>query len=34
MRILKQDTSLINIQALGLIDINLEKLKEALRSTY
>ena len=34
MRILKQDTSLINIQALWLIDINLEKLKEALRSTY
>ena len=26
--------TLINIQALGLIDINLEKLKEALRSTY
>jgi len=34
MRILKQDESLTNIEALWLIDINLEKVKESLKSTY
>jgi len=34
MRILKQDESLINIDALWLIDVNLKKVKEALNSTY
>ncbi len=34
MRILKQDEALINIEALGLIDVNLEKVREALKSTY
>ncbi|MDP2091110.1 MAG: GspE/PulE family protein [Candidatus Gracilibacteria bacterium] len=34
MRILKQDESLINIEALGLIDVNLEKVRESLNSTY
>ncbi len=34
MRILKQDDALINIEALGLIDVNLEKVREALKSTY
>ncbi len=34
MRILKQDESLINIDALWLIDVNLVKVKEALNSTY
>ena len=34
MRILKQDESLINIEALWLIDVNLEKVREALKSTY
>jgi len=34
MRILKQDDSLINIEALWLIDVNLEKVREALTSTY
>ncbi|PID86390.1 type II secretion system protein GspE [Candidatus Gracilibacteria bacterium] len=34
MRILKPDDSLTNIEALGLIDVNLEKVKEALKSTY
>lgn len=34
MRILKQDDSLTNIEALGLIDVNLEKVREALQSTY
>jgi hypothetical protein len=34
MRILKQDESLINIEALGLIDVNLEKVREALKSTF
>ncbi|MDD3793381.1 MAG: GspE/PulE family protein [Candidatus Gracilibacteria bacterium] len=34
MRILKQDESLINIEALGLIDVNLEKVREALKSKY
>lgn len=34
MRILKQDDNLTNIEALGLIDVNLEKVREALTSTY
>ncbi|MFK7779893.1 MAG: GspE/PulE family protein [Candidatus Gracilibacteria bacterium] len=34
MRILKQDASLTNIEALGLIDVNLEKVRKALKSTY
>lgn len=34
MRILKQDASLTNIEALGLIDVNLEKVREALKTTY
>jgi|GEM_PF-1115253 len=34
MRILKPDASLTNITKLGLIDINLEKVKEALKSRY
>ncbi len=34
MRILKQDESLINIEALWLIDVNLEKVRENLKSTY
>ncbi len=34
MRILKQDDSLINIEALWLIDVNLEKVREALKSKY
>jgi len=34
MRILKQDSNLTNIEALGLIDVNLEKVREALKSTY
>ncbi|MDD2870493.1 MAG: GspE/PulE family protein [Candidatus Gracilibacteria bacterium] len=34
MRILKQDESLINIEALGLIDINLEKVRAELKSKY
>lgn len=34
MRILKQDDALINIEALWLIDINLEKVRIALKSTY
>jgi type II secretory ATPase GspE/PulE/Tfp pilus assembly ATPase PilB-like protein len=34
MRILKQDDNLTNIEALGLIDVNLEKVREALTSSY
>ncbi|MCD5375339.1 GspE/PulE family protein [Candidatus Gracilibacteria bacterium] len=34
MRILKQDENLTNIEALGLIDVNLEKVREALKSKY
>lgn len=34
MRILKQDDSLINIEALWLIDVNLERVREALKSKY
>ena len=34
MRILKQDDALINIEALWLIDVNLEKVRKALKSTY
>jgi hypothetical protein len=34
MRILKQDENLINIEALGFIDINLEKIKTALKGKY
>lgn len=34
MRILKQDDNLTNIEALGLIDVNVEKVREALKSTY
>lgn len=34
MRILRQDDSLTNIEALWLIDVNLEKVREALKSKY
>jgi len=34
MRILKQDENLTNIEALWLIDVNLEKVREALKSKY
>jgi len=34
MRILKQDSSLTSIEALGLLDVNVKKVKEALKSTY
>ena len=34
MRILKPDDKLTNIEALGLIDVNLEKVREALKTTY
>jgi type IV pilus assembly protein PilB len=34
MRILKPDASLTNITKLGLIDVNLEKVREALKSKY
>jgi len=34
MRILKQDASLTNIEALWLIDVNLEKVRIALKTTY
>ncbi|MCP4523431.1 MAG: type II/IV secretion system protein [Candidatus Gracilibacteria bacterium] len=34
MRILKQDDNLTNIEALGLIDVNVEKVREALKSKY
>lgn len=34
MRILKADDSLTCIEALGLIDVNLEKVREALKSKY
>jgi type IV pilus assembly protein PilB len=34
MRILKQDDWLTNIEALWLIDVNLEKVRETLKSTY
>ncbi len=34
MRILKQDEKLTNIGALGLIDVNLEKVRVALESSY
>lgn len=34
MRILKPDDSLTNIEALWLIDVNLEKVRQALTSTY
>lgn len=34
MRILKQDESLINLESLGLIDLNLEKVRQELKSTY
>ena len=34
MRILKQDENLTNIEALGLIDVNLEKVRGALESKY
>lgn len=34
MRILKQDSNLTNIDALWLIDVNLKKVREALKSTY
>ncbi len=34
MRILKQDSSLTNIEALWLLDVNLKKVREALKSTY
>ena len=34
MRILKQDDNLTSIEALWLIDVNLEKVRETLKSTY
>lgn len=34
MRILKQDANLTNIEALWLLDVNLEKVREALKSKY
>ncbi len=34
MRILRQDESLVDLKSLGFIDVNLEKIKEALKSTY
>ena len=34
MRILKQDSSLTNIEALGLIDVNLKRVRQALKSKY
>ncbi len=34
MRILKQDANLTSIEALWLIDVNLEKVREALKSSY
>lgn len=34
MRILKQDESLTNLEALWLIEVNLEKVRDALKSTY
>ncbi len=34
MRILKQDDNLTNIEALWLIDVNLKKVREALKSRY
>jgi type IV pilus assembly protein PilB len=34
MRILRQDDALTNLQALGLIDVNIERVKEALKSKY
>jgi len=34
MRILKQDSSLTNIEALWLIEVNLNKVREALKSQY
>ena len=34
MRILKQDSSLTNIEALWLLDVNIEKVRKALKSTY
>lgn len=34
MRILRQDDSLTNLEALGLIDVNVAKVQEALKSTY
>ena len=34
MRILKQDSNLTSIEALGLIEVNLGKVREALKSKY
>jgi hypothetical protein len=34
MRILRQDESLLNLENIGLLDINLEKVKESLNSKY
>jgi type II secretory ATPase GspE/PulE/Tfp pilus assembly ATPase PilB-like protein len=34
MRLLRQDESLINIDKLGFIDVNLHRIKEALKSKY
>lgn len=34
MRILKQDESLINLSALWLVDVNLEKVKEVLKTNF
>jgi type IV pilus assembly protein PilB len=34
MRILKQDASLINLNSIGFLDMNLEKVKESLKSKF
>ena len=34
MRVLKQDTWLINLDSIGFLDMNLEKVKEVLKSKY
>lgn len=34
MRILRQDNSMINIENLGLLDVNLDKVRETLKSKY
>ena len=34
MRILKQDDNLTNLAALGLLDLNVERVREILKSTY
>jgi hypothetical protein len=34
MRILKQDSGLTSIEALGLLEVNIAKVREVLKSTY